>query len=251
MLVRLLFISLLAASTFAGDLFDNWPAGKTETLLYNINTIKPQKTSNSLKMTVTRTTAETPEFIIEQALDIINQGVSISVTETYTGKDLQLTKTTNLFRFPPEATAQLGVDSLVITGTREGDSLDITSTLPRMVPPCKVAMDKELVTSSGSLLTTRNMEFKKGTTRTFRFVNLLVLTGQVYSPVEIIDSVAGEMQVTVPAGTFDCYKVKNTSPGGFGYSYYSKDKGHAPVRTELIDPATNEVVMEVVLTKRE
>ncbi|MBN2226849.1 MAG: hypothetical protein JW763_05750 [candidate division Zixibacteria bacterium] len=251
MLVRLLVIVLLATTTFAGDLFKDWPRGMTEMLWYDINTIMPQKTTNSLEMKITKTTGDTPTFEINQNLKITNQNIDISVTEIYNGGDFQLAKTINCFQFPAELRTQLGIDSLVITGVRTGDSLDITSNSSRMAPPCKVPVDKGLVTSSGSLLTTRNMSFTVGETRTFRYINLLMLTGQIYTPLEITDSVVGDAHITVPAGTFDCYKVKNSVAGSYGYSYYSKEKGHPVIRTELIDPETSEIVMEVVLNRRE
>ena len=59
----------------------------------------------------------------------------------------------------------------------------------------------------------------------------------------------GTENVTTPLGSFECYKVKNIVPGGFGYSYYTKDNEHLPVMTELIHPETGKPMSTVTLVK--
>ncbi|UCD17950.1 MAG: hypothetical protein JSV44_03325 [Candidatus Zixiibacteriota bacterium] len=251
MFLRLLITCLLTGSALAGNIFDSWKAGDAEKLYYDLNTLKPSKTTNTLEIEFARAKEKDSGFIVSQILKIPAQTITITSTEKYTDNDLNLISSENLIRLPAAAKDRFGTDSLVIKAVREKDSVAVTSNSATLVPPCKLPLNGGLITSTGSLLATRLIDFKPGATRTYRYVNLLILTGQIYSAIEITDSVMGEVEITVPAGTFDCYKVKNTSERGTGFSYYDKGGNHIPVRTELIDQMSGEPVMEVILKKIE
>ncbi len=61
----------------------------------------------------------------------------------------------------------------------------------------------------------------------------------------------GSEAVTVPAGTFKCFKVKNSVGQRLGYTYLTAEKHRLPVIIEVVDPANGAKLAKVELTKVE
>ena len=106
-------------------------------------------------------------------------------------------------------------------------------------------------TTVGFRLVSRNMDFKIGNVRDYEFINLLTLKDTISKAPEARDSIMGIENVRTPAGTFDCYKVKNMVSGSESYNYYTTDARHIPVKTEIIDPKSGQPTMTQILQKYE
>ncbi len=251
MLIRtLIAFILLAVSVTAGDIAKVWPKGTTEKLTYNINVYTPKKVTNSLMVTITRLDTAGVVFETEQVIKIIEQDIKMASIERFEGEDLILVESENYYKFSPEIAQARGVDSIFIRAFKDGDSLRIRSNYTGAVPGAMPYYDG-LTTTTGSLLTSRNKNFTPGYRNELAFVNLLLMTGKPYEAYPAADSVMGLVTVTVPAGTFECHKVRNDAINAFGYTYFTKDGLHTPVKTEMLDFETGEPVTELILVKKE
>lgn len=251
MLIRTMIVLFaLSASVMAGDLAKIWPKGTTEKLTYNINAYTPKKVTNSLTVTVSRLDTAGVVFTSEQLIYVIDQDIKMGSIERFEGDDLIMTKSENYYKFNPEMAQARGVDSIFIRAYKDGDSLKIRSNYTGAVPGTMPYYDG-LTSTTGSLLTSRNKNFTPGYRNEFAFINLLLMTGKPYEAYPAADSVIGVVTLTVPAGTFECYKVRNDAINAYGYTYFMKDGLHTPVKTELLDINTGETISELVLMKKE
>ena len=246
----LITLLLLYTSVTAGDITKIWPKGVSETLTYNINVYTPKKVTNGLTVSITRLDTTTPVFETEQTIDIINQEIKMQTEERFEGDSLILTKSNNLYVLTPDMAKKMGADSIEIRAFKDGDSLKIRSNYTGAMPGAMPYYDG-LTTTTGTLLTARNKDFKPGYRNEYAFVNLLFMTGKPYQAIPAADSVIDLETVTVPAGTFECYKVRNDAVGAYGYSYFTKDGLHTPVKTVMLDNDTGKPVTELILMNRE
>lgn len=250
MLYRLIIILFLVTSVYAGDIYKNWPPGRTEKLTYEIKTVRPRETTSYSYLDITRDTIDKEIFIVKQTIDIPGQKVKIVSEEKYKGSGFRLLSSENYFLFPPEAKDRMGADSLHVSAVLEGDTLDIKSSGSAAVSG-KLYFPESSVSSAGSMLKSRNLDFTIGNYVDYKFVNLIQLTGQFYELADVRDSVVGETEVETPAGTFECYRVKNIVTGSVGYSYYDKNEYNIPVKTELVYERTGNPLMTLTLIKYE
>jgi hypothetical protein len=235
---------------FAANLGTIWPDGKTEKLTYEIIVSKPMPMTNELIIEITKSSGPEAVFSISQILSIPSQSVTAKAFEKYKASNLRLISSENYFKLPAAAKEQLGTDSIVVRAIPFGDSLDITSNVA-MIPGQKIAMPPDLVTSVGASLFIRGIDFKIGNSFKFNELDLLSLMNQNFKPGVQEDSVIGEISVTVPAGTFECFKTKNMLGQAIGYGYYTKDKNHIPIMMEVVDAASGEQIAAISLKKVE
>jgi len=235
---------ILCMSVQAIDLAEKWPDGKTEKISYDLVTYKPQQTSNSIDVELSYDNKKNI-FTYHQVLTITAQNIQMESVEKYKGDDLKFISSVNNINLPPRILEELGADSLVIQAHSDGDSIVIHNNLD---PANKVAYDHPagFTTSVGSLLATRGMDFKPDRTFEYTFINLLAPSQGKYPAIESTDSVIQIETVTVPAGTYECYKVQNKTSGSTGFSFYAKELRNLPVNTKLID-SEGSVVMELKL----
>jgi hypothetical protein len=251
MLVRLLCLVLLAVGTMAGDFTATWPAGKAEKLSYSMTIYAPSEMTSNAVVSISRTTGAVPAFQVIQTLDIPTQQAKIVSSELYQAADLKLISSQNVIYLPPEAKAQMGVDSLVITATGGKDSVDISSNVA-FIPAGKIAWAENLTTSVGLFFTSRNYDFKPGLVRHVNIINLISFNGRPFESYPQIDSLIGEESVTVPAGTFTCHKLKSQGTGSVvNYTYYSNDKKRLPIMYEATDPTSGKTIAKLTLQKVE
>lgn len=250
MLYRLIIILFLSASTFAGDIYKDWPPGRTERLAYEIKTVRPEETTSYSYLDITRDSIDKDIFTVKQSIDIPGQKVKIVSREKYRGPEFRLMSSENYFLLPPEAKEKMGTDSLHVSAVADGDTLDIKSN-GSVVVPGKLYFPEGSVSSAGSMLKSRSLDFAISNFTDYKFVNLIQLTGQFYELVDVRDSVVGEVDIVTPVGEFECYRVKNIVPGAVGYSYYDKKKYNVPVKTELVYERTGNVLMSLTLIKYE
>jgi len=239
---------LLISSAFAADFQEILPAGKMEKMSYEIKTFKPQETVNFNDVKIASNRDGT--ITINQTLEIPNQSVTIYSTEHYDGKSLRLMNSENSFKFPRQVSEKLKTDSLVIKAEITGDSMDITANAD-IIQVGKIPFRDDCITSTGSQLMARSMNFKIGQSKHYSFINLLMLSNKQFSQVSVVDSVIGREEVTTSLGTYDCYKVVNLVPGTKGYTFYTAGERHLPIKIELVDPANDEILMTLILKKYE
>ncbi len=250
MIIRMLMVLILATAVNASEFIDNWEPGKVEKLSYEIRTFQPSETVSHTDLKITRTEDKAPIFIVEQKLMIPDQSIEMYSTETYGGEVLQIVSSENSFKLPDKAAEQLEVDTLVVKAKADLGKLTInfnSRRLPRSILP----LTAPLTTTVGFRLVSRNMDFKIGNTRDYEFINLLTLIDTISKAPEARDSIVGIENVRTPAGTFDCYKVKNMVTGSESYNYYTTDARHIPVKTEIIDPKSGQPTMTLILQKYE
>jgi hypothetical protein len=183
-------------------------------------------------------------------MELQKQSVTIITTEKYSGDNLRIISSMNYIDLPPGGEKKFGTDSVVIKARRVNEYLEISSNT-KLMPLSNIPYTENLMTTAGALFVTRNMDFKIGNTIKHKFVNLLKATGTIPDVPEVIDSVINIEKITVPAGTFNCYKVMNMVSGIMSFTYYTTDKKHIPVKTELIDPESGKFTMTLVLQKYE
>jgi len=250
MLIRVIFLLLLASNLFAGELIDNWPRGKTEKMKYEIKTFKPRETVNYNYVEISRTKGDKDIFIVQQKLDMPSQQIKINSKEEYAAKDLRLLFSVNEFLLPERAIQTFGTDSLVIEGKRKNDSLYITSNAAT-AEISAIALEDRFTTSTGTQLIVRNTDFSEGMVYSYSWVNLLKFSGQAFQKQTANDSVTSIVAITTPVGTFDCFRVANIVPGAKGFSYYTTDNRHIPMLIELINPENDEILMTLTLQEYE
>jgi hypothetical protein len=247
----LLLISLIITQPALGALIDHWPADRIEKLTYEITTHMPKETKNSLYVEIRRTNDSLPAFVMTQHLTIPLQSLEIYSVEKYDARSLQLLSSQNHFKIPDKAKEELGLDSVLVKAQPRDDSLVVTSN-SFIAPAGRIPFSSDLITTSGALLVSRNMDFEVGRSVSYQYINLLKLGSSEIKPVNATDSVIGVQTISTPAGRFECFKVKNTVAGGtYGYSYYTKEQPHLPVRTELVDPQSGNISMSIILLKSE
>ena len=250
MLLRLGLLMLMALAATAGDFLANWPAGKTEKLSYEMTIYVPSEMKTVTNVEITKSAKPDSVFVIKQSFDVPAQGVQIRTTEKYRISDLRFISSENMFKFPPEAKAQLGTDTVIIKAQALQDSLEVTSNTP-LAPAGKMFLPDDLTTSIGSLLTARNYDFKAGAVRKYHQIDFLNFTGQPFSVEARGDSTIGEDSVIIPAGAFKCFKTIRPMGEQVGYTYYAKEKNHVPVMLEVVDPASGKLLTKIVLAKYE
>jgi hypothetical protein len=241
---------LIAAMTSASNLGTDWPGGKAEKLTYEIKVTQPMPMTNTLVIEISKSSGPRAVFSINQTLQIPSQNVTVKAFEKYNAADLRLISCENYFKLPAQAAEQLGTDSISIHAVPRGDSLEIISNVS-IIPSQTVAVPRDIVTSVGASLFMRGIDFKIGNSVKFNEIDLISLMSQNFTPAIQEDSVIGEIAVTVPAGTFDCFKTKNVLGAMFGYGYYTKDKNHIPIMLEIIDTASNKQMAVISLLKVE
>lgn len=253
MIARMIIVfCLLAVSAQAGDLTKNWSIGHSETLTFDINVYSPKKVTNTLTVTFTRqeNNEGKPVFSLDQKIEVHDQEITLLSKEIYEGNDLEFVMSRNTIMYPQELTEKMGTDSLSIWADVRDDSLQVRSD-HTAAPPTSMPVYDGLITTAGSLLTSRSKNFTPGSRNEFAFVNLLLLTGKPFQAYPAADSVIGLDTITVPAGTFECYKVRNDVSGAYGYSYFATDSLYTPIKTEMLNINTGETITELVLTKKE
>ncbi|MCX6828077.1 MAG: hypothetical protein NT002_02170 [candidate division Zixibacteria bacterium] len=251
MIIRLLCLFLLAVATMAGPFSANWPAGKSEKLDYDMTIYVPSEITNHVHIEITKSTGPAPAFTLVQTLDVPSQSMKVKTTEKYRAEDMKFISSENFFKLPPEAVAQLGTDSILITAKAVKDSIEIVSSSP-IIPSGTLYFPANLTTSVGAALTSRNSEFKTGTTRKFNMVNFISFTGQPVTVFEEGDSVLTDTTITTPAGTFKCAKVRSLGDvGAINFTYYCREKNNLPVMFEATDPSSGKPVAKLVLQKIE
>jgi len=161
-----------------------------------------------------------------------------------------LISSVNRFELPAKMTEQLGVDTLRIIAERIGDSLEI-KTNAEIIPAEKIAFPTGYVTSAGAQLVSRNLDFAVGHVTEHTSVSLVALGNLDFAPSIMVDSVMGKENITISLGAFDCLKVKNTGRGVAGYSYYTPDPGHIPIKVDIINPETGNITISMILVKHE
>lgn len=241
---------LLQLTVQAGNFTDNWPENKTEKLQYEVITYGEQTNRGQNSITVTRTGGDDDIIIVTQELDINNQAVTIKTNEKYDAKTLRLIKSDNYFYFAQEAKVIYGIDSLVVTATPDGESLEILAS-DTLAVSCRIPFYDNLVTGMGAMLYGRSCVFDTGWSRSYRQINLINLTGLPYEVQNVTDSVIGEETIALAIGSFDCYKVMKIMPNIIGFSYYDKEEDHLPIMIEAFDPTGTVRLMSIYLTGRE
>jgi hypothetical protein len=251
MIIRLLCLFLLAVAALAGPFSANWPAGKSEKLDYDMTIFAPSEITNYVHIEITKSAGPAAAFTMIQTLDVPSQSMKVKTIEKYRVADMQFISSENFFKLPPEAMAQLGTDSILVTAKAVQDSVEVTSSSP-IIPSGKFYLPANLTTSVGAALTSRNSEFKAGTTRKFNMVNFVSFTGQPVTVFEEGDSVLTDTTITTPAGTFKCVKVRSLGDvGAINFTYYCREKNNLPVMFEAIDPTSSKPVARLVLRKLE
>ena len=250
MIFRVLFLILLGTAAVAGEFLDNWPPGKTEKLTYELKTLMPGETTSYNHVEIVRSKDNQDIFIVTQNLDMPHQSVRMVSIEKYDRRNIRLISSENHLKFPPPAKQKYGTDSIVVKATTDGDSLKIVASVDA-IPSTTIPFPDNTITSTGSQLMARSMEFKTGGTLTYSYVNLLILFDSQPVPQEVTDSVLARESVSIPLGEFECYKVRNTVPGSVGYSYYTADERHIPIKIVLMDPQGQEPFMIMTLQKHE
>lgn len=251
MLIRLACLLLLAFTAVAGDFLTAWPDGKSEKLYYEVTTYVPAEMKASTTIEITKSGGDNPVFSVNQIFNIPMQQITINSQEKYNGNSLRFASSENLLKFPEQAKAQLGTDTVRLSAVARGDSVEISSNVPRYAPPGKIPMSDNLTTGVGSILAARDFDFKLGAVKKYREVDLLTFNGMPFDAVEDIDSVAAEQEITVAAGTFACYKLVSSDPSAIAYTYFSKDERHLPVLLEIYRAADTMKVVRMELQKFE
>jgi hypothetical protein len=249
MLLRIAVFILLSASVFAGDFIDSWKPGQTKTYQYQIKTFKPKETTNYITLTVTRDETEKIAFTVNQKIEIPDQKISMNNTDKYEGDDLQLISSDNFIKFPKEMIAKMGVDTVRIKAVRKGDSLMISSN--SLAVPGHSITAQNIITATGSLFTSRNMNLQENQVTEYNYVNFMMISGKPYESIVARDSVVGHETLETTSGKFDCIKVKNIVANIYSYTYYTDDALRLPVRVELINPQDNQTVQTLTLMKTE
>ena len=247
MLIRLIILLLLSANLFAGDLVKNWPVGKKVTYDYNIKTYQPKETNNHSTLTVTKKADSL--LVINQSIEIKAQSVIINSAEQYIGSDHKFKSSDNEIIIPNTHGQEIGHDTIMVTANDMGNGkIKIVGNRNDIIT--SYINNENLLTGTGALLYTRNMNFTVGSSATYNFVNFYqVAKEKEFHTIQVKDSVVGIENVTTSLGSFECYKVKNIVPGGFGYTYYSNDENHLMIKSELMHPETGEPMSTVTLVK--
>lgn len=251
MFIRLACIMLLALSAAAGDFLAAWPDGKSEKLYYEVTTYVPVEMKASTTVEISKSGGAIPVFSVNQTFDIPMQQININSQEKYNGNNLRFASSENLLKFPEQAKAQLGTDTVRLSAVARGDSVDISSNVPRYAPPGKIPMSDNLTTSVGTILAARDFDFRLGAVKKYNEVDLLTFNGRPFNAVEDIDSVAAEQDITVAAGTFSCYQLVSSGPTAISYTYFSKDERHLPVLFEIFRADDTMKVVRMELQKFE
>ncbi|UCD95320.1 MAG: hypothetical protein JSU69_04520 [Candidatus Zixiibacteriota bacterium] len=250
MIYRLLFLIFLGTAAVAGEFLDNWPPGKTEKLTYELKTLIPRETISYNHVEIVRSKDNQDIFIISQSLEIPHQSIRMVSIEKYDRRNIRLISSENHLKFPPQMKQRYGADSIVVKARTVGDSLKIVSSV-EAIPSTTIPFPDDMITSTGSQLLARSMEFKTGGTLTYSYINLLILFDSQPVPQEVTDSVLDKESVSIALGTYECYKVKNTVPGSVGYSYYTADERRIPIKIVLMDPQGQKPSMTMILQKYE
>jgi hypothetical protein len=250
MIYRLLILIILGTIASAGEFLDTWPPGKAEKLTYEIKTYIPRETVSTNHVDIVRPEDNKDILVITQNLEIPHQSIRMTSIERYDCRNIRLISSENHLKFPPQAKERFGTDSVIVRAKTVGDSLQIASNVDA-VPSMTIPFPDDMITSTGSQLVARNMKFETGSSLRYSFINLLILFDSTPVPQEVTDSVLGKETVSIPLGTYECYKVKNTVPGGIGYSYYTTDERHIPIKIVLMDPREMKPSMTLILQKHE
>jgi len=247
MLLRLMFILILASSLSAGELTDNWDSGKGESYEYQIFSYQPSEVENRSLLSINRSKSDPDVFDIFQEVKVLRQNVSFISMERYQADNLELVSSLNLIlNFNQEADGSLLTDTIKIDAKAENGYLNVTCSKPDITPQ-KVKTDS-LLTSIGTFFKMRDHDFKIGESRKYYSLNFLVIYGnQPLTPYQVVDSVIGIEKVTTLAGDFECYKVKNSVAGSYGYTYYAKDHMNLPVLVELFNPGDDKLIQKIAL----
>lgn len=250
-MLKLLPIFLFLFSTaVAGRFVNDWPTGQVEKLSYEIKTFQPRETTNSLDVEISKSNDKEAVFTLNQKLGMPDQKITIRSIEKYVGEKLTFESSENYIELPAGAVEKFGTDSVFIKAKRAGDLIELSSN-SKLVKQSSLPYYKDFFTTTGATFVGRNIDFNVGWAFRHHYANLLAQTGFDIKIMAVVDSVTGIANVSTPAGDFRCYKVKSTVEQTVSYTYYSTDKRHIPVKTELIDPRSGEVVMSVTLQKYE
>lgn len=247
MIIRLIILLLMASSAIAGDLLENWPPGQTEKMSYEIRTFKPRETVSYRYIEITRSKTDSAIFTIKHTMELPDQDITIISLEKYRGEDFYFLESDNYFLFPESAKEKFGTDSLHIRAIRKGDSLKIKASGSPGVTGV-ISFPEGTTSNIGSLLLSRNMDFKVGNFNDINYVNIIKLSGQIPEIAKVRDSVIDVIEVFTPAGTFECYKVKNIVPETHGYTFYDKNNRHVMVKTEIVYAKNDNPYMTHTLT---
>jgi len=252
MIFRLLFLLFLclASSISAGDFFEKWKPGQTEELKYEIKTFLPKVTTSYQNVKITRDTENENIINVYLKLDIPSTSTIIRSMEKYNISDLKLVESLNYFKLPPGSKESIGTDSIAHKAFPEGDSLIIAARDNKMVVPGKIYFPSNTVTTTSSTVLSRAGDFAIGQSRSYKFINLLKITGKQFELADITDSITAIVEVDTPLGKMECYQIMNIVAGGFGYTYFTTDERHLPVKVELMDPESpDKPAMTILLTE--
>jgi len=250
MILRILFLLCLAGNLWGGDFFEKWKPGHTETLKYEIKTILPKETISYQSIEISREVENENILNIYLKLDMPANSIIIRSVEKYNIQEMKLIESLNYFKLPSSAIEQLGTDSIAHKAYTRGDSLVIAAKNNKLVTPGTLHFPASTVTTTASAILSRNNDFKIGKSQNYKFINLLKLNGQAFQLSEITDSISAIVEIETPLGKMECYQVMNIVAGGFGYTYFTTDERHLPVKVELMNPEKpTEPTMTVLLTE--
>ncbi len=241
---------ILLSSAFGSDFVKSWTPDRVEKLNYEIVTYIPAETVNQMFVEISRSDEMIPVFTLRQRIEIPRQSMVIRSIEKYRGANLHFVSSENYFKLPPEAVAKFGSDSIYVIASLGKDSIVVKSN-SKLVLAGELGNSDNFITTTGASLIGRNMNFGIGSTKKYRFVNFLAMTGLDFKVNEVIDSVMAIEKISTPAGEFECYKVKNIVGQTNSYTYYSTDKKHIPVRVDLYDTGGEQLAMRLTLQKYE
>jgi len=223
MIRRILILFLIPAVIFAGDYFVGLAPGESEIMHFQLVTFQPgySKADNELIVQVTGETR--PLLILTQTIDMKDQKTRIVTVEKYVAKTFELLESKTLLQFPPEAVESIGAESLEITARPDNGNLIIRSNFSS-IPPAEVKMGKDLYTGIGSMILARRRNFELNKAYRYRQINLVNISGEPFTPVDVVDSVVSvDEYVSTPLGEYECYKVLKILPDLAAYTYYSKE----------------------------
>ncbi len=244
--ILLLLLILCAATVYASESISSWKPGQKITYEYLIKTMQPQVTENSSIFEITRNDGDGADFTLFQKIDIPAYNSRFTSMEKYSGANLVLEQSQNTIFFQRDDSGKMVSDSVVILAEKKNDSLFVSCSRPDV--PNSVLSENDLITSAGALFKTRFRDYKVGNEYRYETINFFVIKSKaMFQTTTIVDSVVAIKNISTDLGTFECYQVKNIMPGVYGYTYYTVEDEHLPIRVELFDPATDQTIQTLTL----
>ncbi len=243
---KLLILVLLPAVLLAGDYFVGLKPGESEIMHFQLVTFQPGYSKADNELIVQLTDEPSPTLILTQTIDMTDQKTRIVTVEKYVAETYELLESKTLLQFPPEAVEKIGAESLEITARPKNGNLEIKSNFTS-IPPAEVKMDNDLYTGIGSMILARRRKFELNKAYRYRQINLVNISGEPFTPVDVVDSVVSDDEyVSTPLGDYECYKVLKILPNLAAYTYYSKDN-MIPVLVEAFNREDGQRSMNITI----